>query len=221
MKVLINQPFGIGDILFISPIVKLIDAEHTVWPVVDHYYWIKDYILIDNLTFIEQSKFNKQSYLDYNEVPFQNAHLLFPQSQDCMEAKYKLFDIDLDIWRSLSFKRNLEKELKLKKLLDINQNDKFIFINNNFASKEYNYKIDIKLDTDLKIIYQQYIEGYTLLDWCGILEQATEIHTVSTSLFFIIEFLNLQQNLHLYPRKPIDKDLSPIKSLLSSKWICH
>jgi hypothetical protein len=221
MKVLIDQPFGIGDILFLSPIVKLMEAEDIIWPIVDQYYWIKDYLLIDNLTFIKQSEFNKQLYLDYNQIPFQTAHIMFPESRDCMEAKYKLFDIDLDIWKSLSFNRNYKKELELKKLLNINENDKFIFINNNFASKEYNYKIDIKLDTDLKIVYQQYIDEYTLLDWCGVLEQASEIHTVSTSLFFVIQSLNLSKKIHLYPRKPIDKDLSPIKSLLSDKWICH
>jgi len=221
MKVIINQPFGIGDILFISPIVKLMDAEHIIWPIVDHYYWIKDYIEIDNLTFIEQSKFDKNLYLDYTEVPFQYAHPLFPESQDCMEAKYRLFNVDLNMWKSLSFKRNYKKELELKRLLDVDSNDKFIFINNNFASKEYNYKVDIKSDSNLKIIYQEYIDGYTLLDWCGILEQATEIHTVSTALFFVIESLNLSKNLHLYPRKPLDKDLSPIKSLIDNKWICH
>jgi hypothetical protein len=100
--------------------------------------------------------------------------------------------------------------------------DKYIFINNNFAGPEYNYKINIGPQTDLKIIYQEYIEGFTLLDWCGVLEQAKEIHTVSTSLFFIIEALKLEKiPLHLYPRKPLDKDLSPIKTLISNKWICH
>jgi hypothetical protein len=38
----------------------------------------------------------------------------------------------------------------------------------------------------------------------------------------IVRALNLEKiPLHLYPRKPLDKDLSPIKSLINSKWICH
>jgi hypothetical protein len=222
MKIIIKQPFGIGDVLFLSPIIKQLDFEHAVWPIVDHYFWVNNYIKIDNLQFTKQSEFNKNNYLDYNEVPFQHAHDLIPQAQDCMEAKYKLFEADPELWRTLSFDRNKEKENELKQYLNIKPEDKFIFINNNFAGPEYNYKVDIKLDTDLKIIYQEYIDGFTLLDWSGVLEQAKEIHTVSTSLFFVIEALNLENTLlHLYPRKPLDKDLSPIKTLINNKWICH
>jgi hypothetical protein len=222
MKVIINQPFGIGDILFLSPLVANLDVEHAVWPVVDHYYWIKDYINIDNLTFIKSSEFIPSNYEEYTVIPLQYAHSLVPQAEDCMQAKYMLLEADPKLWRTLSFNRNQEKENKLKQYLNISSDDKFIFINNHFAGPEFNYKVDINLKTDLRIIHQEYIEDFTLLDWCGVLEQAKEIHTVSTSLFFVIEALNLEKtSLHLYPRKPLDKDLSPIKTLINSKWICH
>lgn len=222
MKVIINQPFGLGDVLFLSPLVAQLDVEHIVWPVVDHYYWIKDYVEINNLTFIKSSEFNPSNYEGYVEVPLQHAHSLVPQAEDCMEAKYMLLEADPELWRTLIFTRNIEKETQLKQYLNINPNDKFIFVNNNFAGPEYNYKVDIKPQTDLRIIHQEYIDGFTLLDWCGVLEQANEIHTVSTAIFFVIEALKLEKTpLHLYPRKPIDKDLSPIKTLISNRWICH
>ena len=139
-----------------------------------------------------------------------------------MEAKYLLLEADPELWRTISFNRNKEKENQLKQYLNITPDEKFIFVNNNFAGPEFNYKVDIKPQTDLKIIYQEYVEGFTLLDWCGVIEQASEIHTVSTALFFVIEALNLEKTpLHLYPRKPLDKDLSPIKTLINNKWICH
>jgi hypothetical protein len=222
MKVIINQPFGIGDILFLNPLIKQLDIEQAIWPVVDHYYWIKDYISIDNLIFIKASEFNPSNYEDYVEVPLQHAHSFLPQANDCMEAKYLLLEADPELWRTLTFNRNKEKETQLKQHLNIHPNDKFIFVNNNFAGPEYNYKVNITPQSNYKIIYQEYIEGFTLLDWCGVLEQSIEIHTVSTALFFVIEALNLENtSLHLYPRKPLDKDLSPIKTLISNKWICH
>jgi hypothetical protein len=222
MKVIINQPFGIGDILFLTPLIKQLDIEQAIWPVVDHYYWIRDYISIDNLTFIKASEFNPLRYEDYVEVPLQHAHSLRPQANDCMEAKYLLLNADLELWRTLTFKRNKEKEIQLKQHLNINPTDKFVFVNNNFAGPEYNYKVNITPNTNHKIIYQEYIEGFTLLDWCGVLEQSIEIHTVSTALFFVIEALSLENtSLHLYPRKPLDKDLSPIKTLINNKWICY
>lgn len=222
MKVIINQPFGIGDILFLSPLVRYIDAEEIIWPIIDHYYWIKDYITISNLQFIKQSEFNKTNYKDYNEIPFLHAHSLIIQAEDCMQAKYMLLGADPELWKTLNFNRNTEKENQLKQYLNITPEDKFIFVNNNFAGPEFNYKVDIHPQTNLKIIYQKYIDGFTLLDWCSVLEQANEIHTVSTSLFFVIEALKLEKTpLHLYPRKPLDKDLSPIKTLINNKWICH
>ena len=128
MKIIINQPFGIGDILFISPLIKQLDVEHIVWPIVDHYYWINNYITIDNLTFIKQSEFNSLHYTDYDEIPLQHAHSIISQANDCMEAKYLLLEADPELWRTLSFNRNPEKESQLKRLLNINPDDKFIFI---------------------------------------------------------------------------------------------
>jgi hypothetical protein len=157
----------------------------------------------NNLTFIKSSEFNRSNYEEYVEVPLQQAHSLVSQADDCMQAKYMLLEADPELWRTLSFTRNIEKENQLKQHLNINPDDKFIFVNNNFAGPEFNYKADINLKTDLRIVHQEYIEGFTLLDWCGVLEQADEIHTVSTSLFFVIEALKLEKTLlHLYPRKP-------------------
>lgn len=222
MKVIINQPFGIGDILFLSPLVSNLDIEMAVWPIVDHYEWISKYIEIPNVTFIKKSIFNINHYPDYHEIPFQIADHLIANSEDCMHAKYMLLDADLELWRTLKITRNFEKEEKLKQLLNINATDEFILINNNFAGPEFNYKTNIELQTNSRIIQLEYIDGFTLLDWCGVLELANEIHTVSTSLFFVIESLNLEKtSLHLYPRRPLDKDLSPIKTLINNKWICH
>lgn len=222
MRVIINQPFGIGDILFLTPLVRQLDVESGIWPIVDHYYWIKDYLDIPNISFIQQSQFNRQEYHSHVEIPFQHAHSHVPQAQDCMQAKYMLLEASTDLWRTLSFKRNREQEEKLKQHLNISSSDRFVFINNNFAGPEFNYKTDIEVDTNDRIVYQEYVPGFTLLDWCGVLEQASEIHTVSTALFFVIESMKLEQTpIHLYPRKPLDIDLSPIKTLISSRWICH
>jgi len=223
MNVIIDQPFGIGDILFLSPLVKYLNFKNTIWPVVDHYIWIKDYIKIKNLNFIEMSKHNNTK--NFINIPFKDAWLINRYASDCMIAKYMLFkDVDFNIWKTLSFDRNLEKENKLKSYLGINYDIPYIFINNNFASREYNYQIDIKVKDNINIVKLEYIEGYTLLDWCGIIENAIEIHTVSTALFFMIEYLTLKTNkLHLYPRKPLDTDFSSIYSLIqnNNKWIYH
>jgi len=222
MKVIIEQPYGLGDLLFLQPLVNLIEADKILWPIIDHYLWIEEYVeVLPNVDFVKLSEFNPSNYPDYTVIPFQYAHLHKPDSEDCMKAKYDLLGANLELWRELSFHRNYEREERLLHHLNIKPEDRFILVNNNFAEFKFNYKLDIKLKTDLKIVYLDFVEGFTLLDWCGVLVQAQEIHTVCTSLFFVVEALRLQQPTHLYPRKPFDKDLSSIKSLINNKWICH
>jgi len=225
MRYIIDQPFGVGDILFLSPIISYIDCDKLIWPVVDHYYWISDYIKIPNLTFIKNSEFNKLDYSEFIHIPLQHAHRILPESEDCMIAKYKILGAHLDYFYSgikSVITRNSVKELELYSLLGLCDNESYTVINNNFAGPEHNYKLDINISTTDKIIHMDYTPGFTLLDWMYVLENAKSIHTVSTSLFFVIEALNTDNiELHLYPRKPLDIDLSPIKTLLNKKWICH
>jgi len=226
MHYIIDQPFGIGDILFLSPLVSQIEANKLIWPVADHYIWISDYINVPDLTFIKQSDFNLEHYVrqSYTVIPFQHAHGLFPNAVDCMIAKYMLLNSDLTLFYNFIktvISRNYKKEQELYKLLGLSSDVPYIIINNNFAGPEHNLKTNIFVDTNIKTVFLDYIDGYTLMDWCFILENAQEIHTVSTSLFFVIESLNTSSSLHLYPRKPLDRDLSPIRSLINEKWICH
>jgi hypothetical protein len=63
------------------------------------------------------------------------------------------------------FRPKQGKETQLKQYLNINPDDQFVFINNNFAGPEYSYKVDIKPETNLRIVYQEYIDG--LHYWTG------------------------------------------------------
>ena len=46
MDILINQPFGIGDILFSEPIARYYHnlGKKILWPVIDEYIWIKAHL---------------------------------------------------------------------------------------------------------------------------------------------------------------------------------
>ena len=223
MKLFVKQAFGLGDILFLSPLIQQLEkygnVEEIYWKIKDEYYWVIDYLEFYKVTFIKESN---------NNFPFENFQILnFEQSfhivggRDCMSSKYNLVKAPLEIWRNISFKRNFEKEAELLQRLNISENEEFIFVNNNFADPNLKYSTNINVGTNLRIITLEYLEGFTLLDWCGVLEQAKEIHTVSTSLYFVIEGIGRTEGLHLYPRKPFDKDFSPIISLLHPKWQLH
>jgi hypothetical protein len=47
------------------------------------------------------------------------------------------------------------------------------------------------------------IPGFSLFDWYLVIEKATEIHTVGTSINYIIELLEIEsKNVFLYKRLP-------------------
>jgi hypothetical protein len=65
-----------------------------------------------------------------------------------------------------------------------------------------------------------FIDGYTLLDWAGIIEKAETIHTVNTSLLYMLETLNVTDQLHLYTRNN-GRDFQQTEYLRSKKYQLH
>ncbi len=43
---------------------------------------------------------------------------------------------------------------------------------------------------DLPVVELQYIDGFTLLDWCKVFEKAKSVYTINTSLNYIIDTLD-------------------------------
>lgn len=222
MKLFVKQAFGLGDILFLSPLIKYLEqieeVEKIYWKIKDEYIWVKDYLEFSKTEMFKGDLKFPSELLTF--INFEDSfHIV--GGVDCMSSKYKLVNVPLEIWRNISFKRNFEKEKQLLKILNISENEEFIFVNNNFADPSLKYSTNINVETNLRIVSLEYLEGFTLLDWMSVLEQAKEIHTVSTSLYFVIEALGRTEGLHLYPRKPFDKDFTPIISLLHPKWYLH
>jgi hypothetical protein len=78
---------------------------------------------------------------------------------------------------------------------------------------------DIQANTDLPIIEMRTIPGYSLFDWAAVIEKADQVHTVSTSIIYILEQLELgQKPIHLYLRKPIEQDFRNVDYILTSNY---
>ena len=116
----------------------------------------------------------------------------------------------------MTWKRNNIKENELfEKLI---KKEKYILVNSFFSGGE----VDIIPNNpqNYQIVYMKKEKGYTLLDWAKIIENATEIHTVSTSNLFLIETLPIKaENVFLYLRKPNEKDFDGISEFVNKKFI--
>jgi len=232
MKYVFNQFQGLGDILFCEPIAKQLwenGKNEIFWPINREFIWLKEYFPYIN--FFDMNYF----VFDYNSthlgiikndifsIPLRfSNHIVrnlklndFSQNYYCMLDKYRLLNLPLDLWKTMNWKKNYIKENELfEKLI---KKEKYILVNSSFSGGE----VDIIPNNpqNYQIVNMRKENGYTLLDWAKIIENATEIHTVATSNLFLIETLPIKaEKVFIYLRKP-EKDFDGISEFVNKNFI--
>ena len=237
MNYLIKQPAGIGDIFFLQKAAYILTElkEHTIiWPIIDEFLWIKDYLKYS--PFIEfiplSSNFQyKDEYLKLDPtprqigntiiIPFQHADWLFP-GISVMDAKYKMIDLDFeDYIKYFEFKRNEEKEDQLYYDLFRNYplNTPYILVNRWFASPPNIQECKYIPENfgDKRVIEININSKYTMFDWCYLIENADEIHFVETSFNYIIEKLKPKGKMFMYS-KHNPPSYNQVQHLFKQNW---
>lgn len=213
-KCLIYQPLGLGDIIWILPIVDtIIESGYVVYyPVGAVYYdMVSTYIQKDNLIWVRESDdfplrkyYGQLNVVDNGDelyLPISYADRYFPNCST-MIAKYYFLSIPIGDWRkSFSLNRNLERE---QKLVDIyNLSGEYILVNKSFGT-EYQDR-NLSIVSDKKVHYMNIEDdkknGFHLFDWVLALENASEVHTVETSLCFLVDKYCLNANIHMYEKR--------------------
>jgi hypothetical protein len=212
MAVIVLQPHGLGDHIFCQSLVNQIaDLEHIVWPVLPHF--------IDGL---------KRAYPEINWIPVGslspnvencridtviNGNRILPirwadsitkvKYKDCMRSKYDMYGLDWNNWKDFTFKKDSERAIKLfHEVLGLSDGEQFRLINKRFTSNE-SKSVKIPESSKIRNIEMITIPGFSLFDWYLVIEKATEIHTVGTSINYIIELLEIEsKNVFLYKRLP-------------------
>jgi hypothetical protein len=120
--------------------------------------------------------------------------------------------MDWKTWRNATFVRNEKKESELMEKLGIKQGEEYTLINRNFGTQPVR-TANIPTQSG-KIIEMKAIEGFGLFNWAKVIESATNIHTVSTSIIYLFELLELKCEPHIYIRKPIERDHSNYQHIM-------
>ncbi len=217
--ILIKQPAGLGDIFFLQKAIKTLAAnkeQKVIWPLNSNFMYLTDYIQHDNILFVdkEQDFPFKQIYETRDEpsisskdndrvlfIPFINAEFCIGvRGMSNMQAKYPLVNMTSDDWQSyFTFKRNPEREKQMRDKYGIKEGEKFIFVNDLFASPPEMLRRNIDIKTDKKIIYNDGSPCH-VFDFCWLFENAAEIHTIESAFCYIVEVLNTKAKLFMYSR---------------------
>lgn len=199
---LIKQPAGIGDILFCQKIAKLMMKNHyqVIWPIRSDIHWIKDYIKDIYFPTIEDNFIGKDIYEHgVGAVIEENGAFISTATADLthndgkiMSSKYSMLGLDYSDWQEyLKFERNFEKENNLYyNVLGLTDESEFVLINNLHNTDVKDCGILSPEKYDIPVIELRIIKGFTLFDWCKVIEKAKKIHTINTSINYLIEVLN-------------------------------
>jgi len=228
---LFRQPAGLGDILFTLKIAFKVNEKYNpgqiVWPVCKEYIDLCSYLEVPNNFYFISDQVNfpgREIYdtfttsivyqPDFIYVPLQFAsegvygHFDFKEN---LYSKYKFVGLNYNDWSSyIKIKRNYDKEDQLY-ALKVKQKP-YILVNRNYGTVPVKRE-DIAVNSDKAVVELEYVEGYNLFDWIKIIEEADEVHTLQTSLAYILEVLK-KQKVYIYHRTKNANDIknNPIEN---------
>lgn len=209
---IIQQPFGLGDCIFAQGIAHMfLNYGYKVyWPVLEKYVaglrcaYPKIEWVTDNLKNL--SPIQKDEILSAKIVPIRWSDTFTGQPYEfVMKAKYDMYGLDWRSWKDFAkYNRLIGKEKVLEDLYAIKPGDRYALISKNYTSE---FKLSMQTivpdNPDLKIIEIKEIGLFSLFDWSSIIENAEEIHFVSSSNIYMLELLDLKaKSINLYKRLP-------------------
>ena len=224
-KILIDQPGFLGDIIFVMAIAQkyandgnVVDfpvfAEHMVNPSIQKYFPTINFISMDDFT--QYNKYHGVSVVEdeeYRSVPLRGS--ASRRSNQHMKEKYEFLGLDFNMWRDIKITRDYDAEKELLNHLEITDGQEFNLINENHMF--FFEKISIPVNKDEKNVFMSKIDGFGLFDWIGVMEKAKSIHTVGTSIIFLMDIYDtMPKDMQFYPRN--DKSYSSYDYLLTKNY---
>lgn len=216
---LIYQPCGLGDIIWLQPMIDNLIADGYVvhYPVIDLYYdMLKNQLQKDNLIWLRESEeFPLKSFYGTHKpqsnendiyLPISFANYYLPKCS-VMISKYYYMNMPLVNWhKHVNIKRNETRETNLIKSYNIDLSKPFALVNMTYGTPPNHVTRAIKTPPKMEqIVYMSFEKdkenGFTLFDWIGVIEKATEIHSVETALCYLIDIYSKTNNIFMYEKR--------------------
>jgi hypothetical protein len=203
---------GIGDIFWSMPIVdKYINDGYKVYfPLYIYQNIIPNYIEKNNLIWNNPIEDNfpmkdmlgsEYEFSDDNNLYVPLSYSDFYVRTPVMSSRFFYTNTKISDWRKhLEVKRNLTREKELIKKYNLDGD--YILINKSWSwVLDRDLKINTKYKTHIIDYDQDKENGFHLFDWIGALEKAKEVHSVGTSLCYLIDKYCIDNEIYLYERR--------------------
>lgn len=231
------QPFGLGDGIFVQSLVKQIsDGDKILYPVYPQFVdglnrAYPDVTFVDWQTLKVPYDAKNEVITDtYRTLPIRFAdQLLKVPYHNCMRAKYDLYGLDWNTWRDVKPDIDTVRGYYLfEQIAGLSEaflysGGKFNLVSPCYGSNSQ-FRADIKIDNGLPNIVMSSLDGYSLFDWGWMIQNATTIHAVSSSIVYLLELLDLNaEEVHLYGRDKIEPKTwyKNIEYLLTKQYTIH
>jgi len=185
---LIKQPGAVGDIICCLPIAKYYAEKgyQVSWLCPKQFHAMFDYMSYATPVLVQSGKYEKIIDLSFGIDHSSPTHRIWKQRQTSLDSfvtlKYELAGVPISELRKLTYNRNEQKEKQLFDLLVTDQPFGLVHNSSNYGSPAF-------CDTLLPVIEFKPIEGYTIFDWRQVIEAASEIHCIDSSLCNFVDAL--------------------------------
>lgn len=208
MTIIPQQFFGAGDAIFIQSLLRQLcePGDKILYPILPQFVEGFNRAYPD-VTFVDYNLL-KINYESKKEVVTADTRILPIRYADqitnrpythCMRAKYDMYGLDFNTWRDVKPERSEVHEVSLYRDV-LGEVGQYNLISCNYGSGSQ-FNSPLQVDNGLPNVYVSSIDGYSLFDWSCLIEHATTIHAVSSSIVYLLELLGLQaKEVHLYGR---------------------
>jgi len=207
-KILINQPYFLGDIIFVMALIQKFVNEgyDVIFPVRDEYYGLQKNFPTVNMIplsqFPQYEKYNRVEpvFVDNEYQVISLRHSFTRKGLPYhMRNKYECIVLPMDLWREIKYVRDYKIENKLFDEIGVSSDEKYNLINE--FHRPFFHRTPIPVDNGNKNVYMMQLEGYSLLDWIGVMEKAQTLHMIASASQYVMETIpTMPVEKHIYRR---------------------
>jgi glycosyltransferase involved in cell wall biosynthesis len=219
-NIFVSQPFGIGDIIFSASLIEKFNAHNVIWPVLPHFVdgckraYPQLNFVPRGTAQINDDRRDEHYLGDTRYIPIRWTQVIKrePYSR-VMRSKYDFYGEDWKSWREVQPERDCVRERLLQDYLGIKDDEKYVLVSTRYGS-DSQFSRNLNFSPEIKVIEMKTIGDFSLFDWIGIIENAEEIHAVSSSILYLAA-LFAKGKTFVYLRTPQEKDFSTVDYIFS------